>query len=78
MCYRCWMDGWAGILKERGGHRGRGSGHHFGILVAIFLACLAHGQVTSRLGKVLQMPDGQMGADFEVGVIRRGRGGHPF
>jgi hypothetical protein len=74
MCYECWMDRWVGILKE-GGHRGRGGRHHFGILVAIFLACSARGQVTSRLGKVLQMPDGRMGKDFKVGVMRRGRGG---
>jgi hypothetical protein len=50
------------------------AGTHFGGLMAFFFACSAHGQVTSRVGEVLQVPDGRMGREFDVwGMRRRGR-----
>jgi hypothetical protein len=49
----------------------RGGGHPFWCAHGIFLACSAHRQVMSRIGEVLQVPDGWMGQNFELRVMRR-------
>jgi hypothetical protein len=64
------MDGLGSRRREEDVEVGA-AGTHFGVLVAVFFARSAGGQVTSRVGEVLRAPDGQMGADFEFGVMRR-------
>jgi hypothetical protein len=65
-----WMDGLGSRRREEEIEVGA-AGTILACSWPFFLACLAHGRVTSRLGEVLRMPDGRMGADFEVEVMRR-------